>query len=554
MNLDTFFKKFDLFVNASDAMAKMRELVLELAVQGRLTSALPSDGTVPSTIQFREYVATLAKSRGLRLPKESDEELELPFDIPPHWRWMTFNDIGVAQTGTTPSKADHNAFNGDIPFIKPADILPNSINYSNESLTRKGAENGSRLAPGGSLLMVCIGTIGKCNLIERECAFNQQINALTPITAVDSRYLLIAARSRYFQSSAWKKSSSTTIAILNKGKWLSIPVPIPPLSEQKRIVAKVDELMTLCDRLEEQQQERETQHAALARASLSRFAKVPTLANLDFLFHKSYTISPADLRKSILTLAVQGKLVPQDPNDEPAEADFSSLVGIRENSPLKRTKIDNDATVDDPSIPNSWMSVSLGELVSIRTGFAFRSGDYTESGTFILRVTNINPDGSFDTSNAVHLPDNKLDDKMRGFLLDEHELLVVMVGGSLGKIGQVTAEILPALLNQNMWRLKPYSDRLDYRFLRLVLQDLNENRLQITPSTHGHLAMGTYAAAKVPFPPLAEQRRIVAKVEQLMAVVDALETQLAASRTTAANLLFALIAELTAQEGGGDEV
>jgi type I restriction enzyme, S subunit len=167
--------------------------------------------------------------------------------------------------------------------------------------------------------MVCIGTIGKCNLIERECAFNQQINSLTPIGDVDSRYLLVAARSRSFQDAAWKKSSSTTIAILNKGKWLSIPIPLPPLAEQKRIVAKVDEFMALCDRLEVQQQEREMRHAALVRASVSRFAEAPPSANLHFLFSPSYAIPPADLRKTILALAIQGKLVPQDPNDEPAE-------------------------------------------------------------------------------------------------------------------------------------------------------------------------------------------------------------------------------------------
>jgi type I restriction enzyme S subunit len=165
---------------------------------------------------------------------------------------MALADLGAAQTGTTPSKNDHAAFNGDIPFIKPADILPDGINYSNESLTRYGAESGSRLAPSGSLLMVCIGTIGKCNLIERECAFNQQINSLSPVQWVDSQYLLLAVRAPYFQDAAWKKSSSTTIAILNKGKWLSIPVPLPPLAEQRRIVAKVEQLMALVDALETQ--------------------------------------------------------------------------------------------------------------------------------------------------------------------------------------------------------------------------------------------------------------------------------------------------------------
>ena len=101
--------------------------------------------------------------------------------------------------------------------------------------------------------------------------------------------------------------------------------------------------MALCDRLEAQQQERETRHAALARASLARFADAPTPANLNFIFHKSYDIAPADLRKSILTLAVQGKLVPQDPNDEPASAKlratrslFEHLVAVKKLSAPSR--------------------------------------------------------------------------------------------------------------------------------------------------------------------------------------------------------------------------
>src|SRR5262249_50295715 len=108
------------------------------------------------------------------------------------------------------------------------------------------------------------------------------------------------------------------------------PFPLAPLAEQKRIVAKVDELMALCDRLgeerlEEQQLELESRQTPLVHASLARFAEAPTPANLNLLFHPAFAIPPEDLRKSILTLAVHGKLVPQDPSDEPAETFLSML-------------------------------------------------------------------------------------------------------------------------------------------------------------------------------------------------------------------------------------
>ncbi|MEY4704020.1 MAG: type restriction enzyme EcoKI specificity protein [Nitrospirota bacterium] len=529
MKLETFFNKFDQFAGAPDAVAKMRELVLLLAVQGKLVEQRTKE------LSARECIRKANKPLVDLAP---DELVETPAG----WVALPLGCLIASNTGGgTPSKQNPSYWSGPIPWASVKDVQSEKYLVSTiDSISEEGLkDSSSNLIPPNRLIVVTRMGLGKLAINTIPVAINQDLRAIEPTTALDLDFAYLLFKSLKMVG------SGVTVKGITVDKLHAMPVLLPPLAEQKRIVAKVDELMALCDRLEAQQQERETRHAALARASLARFADAPTPANLNFLFHPSYTISPSDLRKSILTLAVQGKLVPQDPNDEPAEVDFNSLVRTRETSPLKRTKIDGEATAEDPSIPDSWLGVSLGELVSIRTGFAFKSGDYAEQGTFILRVTNINPDGSFDTSNAVFLPEAKLDEKMQGFLLEERELLVVMVGGSLGKIGQVTAEILPALLNQNMWRLKPYSDRLDYRFLRLVLHDLNENRLQITPSTHGHLAMGTYAAAKVPFPPLAEQRRIVAKVDQLMALVDQLETQLVASRATAEKLMEAVVAELT---------
>ena len=531
MKLENFFEKFDQFADAPDAVANMRELVLELAVQGRLTSALPSDGKVPSVIEFRENAAALGNSLGLRSPKESVEEADPPFDVPTHWRWMALADIGAAQTGTTPSKANHDAFNGDIPFIKPADILPNSIDYSNESLTRHGAESGSRLAPSGSLLMVCIGTIGKCNLIERECAFNQQINSLTPVAAVESRYLLVAARSRSFQDAAWKKSSSTTIAILNKGKWLSIPVPLPPFAEQKRIVAKVDELMALCDRLEAQQQERETRHAALARASLARFADAPTPANLPFLFHPSYAIPPADLRKSILTLAVQGKLVPQDPNDEPAVNDFGRNEELSADAPFE--------------IPEQWTWTQLCQLADINGGFAFKSTDYSDIGTRVVRISDFDEFGFKDHKIVRH----RLSPELQKFTLSEGNILMAMTGGTVGKSYYVRSLPEPMVVNQRVATIKVSSGANPSYIDILIRSEMTQEVIrEAKNSTNDNISMADIKGFAVPIPSLAEQRRIVTKVEQLTALVDELEIQLAASHATAGNLMEAVVAELTAQD------
>ena len=172
---------------------------------------------------------------------------------------------------------------------------------------------------------------------------------------------------------------------------MQAPFPLPPLAEQKRIVAKVDELMALCDRLEAQQQERETRHAALARASLARFADAPTPANLNFLFHKSYDIAPADLRKSILTLAVQGKLVPQDPNDEPAEELLSQILS---NNPhlsesFKGSGEQTGAEEELGVIPESWVAVALGRVMKVTSSKRIFESEYTDTGVPFYRSKEI---------------------------------------------------------------------------------------------------------------------------------------------------------------------
>ncbi len=256
------------------------------------------------------------------------------------------------------------------------------------------------------------------------------------------------------------------------------------------------------------------------------------------------------LRELILELAVRGKLVPQDPSDEPASMllkriadDKARLVAIGK---LKKQKPLED--VDDAekpfALPDGWEWVRLGQVTEASTGHAFKSSEYRASGTLVLRVTNINPDGTLDLSDAKYIDPVEADSTYKSVRLERDEILLVMVGGSLGKIGVVDESCLPAVLNQNMWKMfRPTSVSRDYFVYGLRL--VNATQLKITSSTHGHLAQGEYLSKLFPLAPEQEQHRIVAKVDELMALCDRLEAQQADAESAHARLVQALLDSLT---------
>ena len=273
--------------------------------------------------------------------------------------------------------------------------------------------------------------------------------------------------------------------------------------------------------------------SAAATTELTALPRSPSLPtffdNLD-----SFAEAPegvAKLRELILDLAVRGKLVEQDENDEPASELLERMRATRERlvseRKLKKSKL--LPAVDDDELPyqlpSGWAATRIGQVTNISTGYAFKSPDYTPTGTFVLRVTNIKPDGTIIPDDAVFMPDEKITPRIESYYLEAGDILVVMVGGSLGKIGVVTEDLLPALLNQNMWRLRPISDDYNVEFLRLTLEYINRFQLNITSSTHGHMSMTEYKTQPIGVPPLSEQRRIVSKVDGLMSLCDELESR-----------------------------
>ncbi len=546
MRLETFFEKFELFAEAPGAVGKMREWVRHLAVRGKLVPQDPKDEPASALLNsIAAHRAALSQEGKLRgpatvtpMPPEEGD-----FDIPLSWTWVRFGDVVVNRDGER------------IPVCKEERATKaKTYDYYGASGVIDKIDRYLFDKP-----LLLIGEDG-ANLINRSTpiAFmargrywvNNHAHVLDGISENFLRYIELHINAinlePYVTGSAQPK--------MNQAKMNSIPIALPPLAEQQRIVAKVDELMALCDRLEAQQQERDTRHAALTRASLARFAEAPTPANLDFLFHPSYPITPADLRKTILTLAVQGKLIPQDPNDEPASELITRIAGLRRTAKAKEY---GQVEIEDMpyELPDFWSWVCLGNIsLKSDSGWSPQCHSEQRSGTDwgVLKVSAVSW-GVFQPDENKALPSGmsgrvECEVKPGDFLLSRantEELVARSV---------VVEKTPPQLMMSDKIVRFTFPDDIEKRFINLAnssdfARDYYARNASGTSSSMKNIGREVMCNLPVPLPPLAEQRRIVAKVDQLMALVDQLETKLATSRTTAETLMQAVVAELTSQPG-----
>ena len=265
----------------ADQVKQLRQTILNLAVSGKLVEQDPADE--PATKLLKRIA--VERSRLFNLGKIKKPNLVMPiepkerfFSTPKSWSWVRLQEIGITQTGTTPRTSKPELFGRFIPFVKPADLSGSAINYDGQGLSEKGMHH-SRVVPAGTVMMVCIGaTLGKTNVTDRQVCFNQQINSVTPLLGDLLPFLLLALKSSNFQAQAWSKAGTGTLPIISKSKWEALPIPLPSLAEQYRIVAKVDELMALCDQLEKAITQADTSCRCLLNALLQTVgAPVATL-------------------------------------------------------------------------------------------------------------------------------------------------------------------------------------------------------------------------------------------------------------------------------------
>lgn len=303
---------------------KLRELILELAVRGKLVNQDKDDEPVGLLLEkIESEKSAQLKAKTIRKPKKLPEvqEIEQPFPIPVSWRYCRLNELGVWGSGATPKRGIARYYGGGIPWFKSGELYKDFIDSSEETITELAVQETSvRMNQPGDVLIAMYGaTIGKASILEVAGTTNQAVCACTPWPGISNRFLLLllkAYRSRFIAMGAGGAQPN-----ISREKIIATVVGLPPEQEQHRIVQKVDELMALCDRLEQQTSNQLEAHETLVDTLLGTLTQSENgieladnwkrlAAHFDTLFTTEQSIDK--LKQTILQLAVMGRLLEQD--------------------------------------------------------------------------------------------------------------------------------------------------------------------------------------------------------------------------------------------------
>lgn len=418
---------------------------------------------------------------------------EIPFEIPESWEWVRLGFIGDWGSGATPSRTNKEYYGGNIPWLKTGDLNDGIITNIPEKITELALEKTSvRLNPVGSVLIAMYGaTIGKLGILNIPATTNQACCACLPIL-VNNNYLFYFLMSH--KESFTKKAEGGAQPNISKEKIISTLFPLPPLAEQKRIVAKIEQLIPYIEKYEKA----ETQLTAL---------------------NKSF---PDMLKKSILQEAVQGKLVPQNPDDEPASVLLERIRAEKQElikqGKIKKNKNESVIITRDKipyeiidgkerciadevpfEIPDSWCWCRLGSIIQIESGKGLTSKQMIEGSIPVYGGNGIT---GYHNASLVH----------------KETVVIGRVGYYCGSVHITEKE---AWVTDNAF-ITTYPENSIYReYLVYTLRYMNlgqNNNATAQPVVSGKKIYPML----FPLPPLAEQHRIVAKIEEIMPMIERL--------------------------------
>ena len=534
MTPDRLLALYDRVAETPDAIPRLRRFVLDLAVRGKLVEQDPADEPASAALKRIKAAQKLAPVSG-RTSKQRlvDRSLtELPFALPDGWSVARLSELVRVVNGRAYKKSE--LLDQGTPVLRVGNLFTSqNWYYSNLQL------EDDKYCDEGDLIYAWSASFGPFIWSGARVIYHYHIWKLPLFSETDLAkqflYLFLLQKTREIKDAG----HGISMVHMTKEKMEQLAVPLPPLAEQRRIVAKVDELMALCDRLEAARGAREATRDRLTTASLARLT-APTPEPATFRRHARFALDtlPAlttrpdqlkPLRQTILNLAVRGKLVEQVANEEPI--------------PLFDAKMRGD--IEPPfSIPAKWRWSRLSALGRLRGGGTpskardeFWNGNIPWISPKDMKVDYI-ADAQMSITEAA-IAESAVN------LIEPKSVLFVVRGMILAHSFPVAIAQIPLTINQDMKAVELEMPNMVEYLLRALKGLKPEMLARVQRSSHGtcRIESSDYANFLIPLPPLAEQHRIVAKVDALMALCDRLEAAVATADTTRRRLLEALLHE-----------
>ena len=489
---------------------QLRQKILDLAIRGQLVPQDSNDEPASVLLEkIRAEKQTLIEQKKIKKDKKSsyitcdlspyqkytehfadgsskDITDEIPFEIPENWAWCRLGEIGNWAAGSTPSRKEIKYYQkGIIPWLKTGDLNDSFINETSEFITELAIEENSlRLNPIGSVLIAMYGaTIGKLGLLNIEATTNQACCACIPFSGINNRFLFFYLLSQ--KQNIQEKAEGGAQPNISKEKLINILFPLPPLSEQRRIVEKIEELLALVDDLETN------------KTDLQSCIK--------------------QAKSKVLEMAVRGELVPQDSNDEPASVLLERIKKEQKSSKSKGKTTEHNTHYEE-ELPKNWAKTTLGECFEWGSGGTPTSSvkKYYDGNIPWLVIGDLN-DNYINTSDKTITQFGLENSSAK--LVPKGTLLLAMYG-SIGKLGIAG---MPLATNQAIaFALENKEINTKYLFYYLLSVRSSLNLLG-KGATQKNISQSIIKDFHFPLPPLAEQHRIVEKIEHIFAVLEELE-------------------------------
>ena len=453
---------------------QLRNSILQEAISGRLVPQDPNDEPASALLaRIREEKARLVKEGKLKkkdLVETPITEEEIPFEIPASWEWVR---LGYLVDFSKSSSVKASSISPNAWILDLEDIQKNTgvllrkkrmgetVSISDKHQFKKGNVLYSKLRPYLNKVIVA-DEDGYCT--SEILCFN--------FGEINNHYAQLFLMSAFFVDYAMKDAYGVKMPRLGSKQGNNALFPLPPIAEQKRIVAKLEELLPIVEQYGKAQTELDELNTAL----------------------------PARLRQSILQEAISGRLVPQDPNDEPAA--------------IVSTVPEDEVPFE---IPSTWRWVFLKDCAAIIGGYAFPGASIKgEKGVRVIRISDINEKGFVNKSVVRYNGHENLDK----FKIIPQDILIAMTGGTVGKSLFVMQIEEDMLLNQRVAIIRNNGQYAPYLDIVVKSPHIKSFINDKKNSTNDNISMGDINNFLIPLPPLAEQQRIVAKIEELFEQID----------------------------------